>query len=407
MKNKKIGIVTTWFERGAAYVSKQFKEAWELENEIFIYARGGESVAKGESNWNVKNLTYGKRYRYTRLDIIEINHFKKWIQQNELDIVFFNEQHMWKPVIACKELGILIGSYIDYYKKETVELFEIYDFLICNTKRHYSVFKWHPQVFYIPWGTNTKIYNKKQQKKVDKKQITFFHSAGMNPYRKGTDYVIKAFYQLNSSSSKLIIHTQTNILDRFPSLKHKFNSLINNKRLEVIHKTVPAPGLYHRGDVYLYPSRLEGIGLTIAEASACGMPVITSNVPPMNEFVVEDVNGKLVAIESSKTRRDGYYWKESYIDINDLVSKMHSYESNIENLELYKSKSLQFAQEKLSWDKNALKLLDIWKEIKPLNASKDCIHKIVLYEKERGIKFYIGNLVLYQRLKFWIKKTIS
>ena len=42
---KKIGIVTTWFERGAAYVSKQFKEVWEKDNEVYIYARGGEDLA--------------------------------------------------------------------------------------------------------------------------------------------------------------------------------------------------------------------------------------------------------------------------------------------------------------------------------------------------------------------------
>lgn len=41
-----IGIVRTWFERGAAYVSRQYMEVLAERHNIFIYARGGESFAK-------------------------------------------------------------------------------------------------------------------------------------------------------------------------------------------------------------------------------------------------------------------------------------------------------------------------------------------------------------------------
>ena len=104
---KKIGIVTTWFERGAAYVSKQFKEVWEEENEIYIYARGGEDVALNDPKWQAKNIAYGQRYSYTNLDLINLNHFKKWIESNDLDIVFFNEQHIWDPILLCKKSVLL------------------------------------------------------------------------------------------------------------------------------------------------------------------------------------------------------------------------------------------------------------------------------------------------------------
>ena len=68
---KKIGIVTTWFERGAAYVSKQFKETLEKEYEVFIYARGGEDIAMNNPDWDHRNITFGKRYSYTKLDLAE------------------------------------------------------------------------------------------------------------------------------------------------------------------------------------------------------------------------------------------------------------------------------------------------------------------------------------------------
>ena len=213
----RVGIVTSWFERGAAYVSRQYRDVWQEKHDVFIYARGGEFVDKDDSNWNNGNISYGKRYEYTALDLIDLVHFKSWIEENHLDLIFFNEQQLWQPVLLCHQLGIKIGSYIDYYTKETNPFFGIFDFLICNTKRHYSVFKWHPQIFYIPWGTQTEIFNEEQRKLADKKEITFFHSAGMNPYRKGTDKVILAFSKLGSDKAKLIIHAQTNILNFFPT----------------------------------------------------------------------------------------------------------------------------------------------------------------------------------------------
>ena len=32
----KVGIVTTWFERGAAYVSRQYAQLLEADHEVFI-----------------------------------------------------------------------------------------------------------------------------------------------------------------------------------------------------------------------------------------------------------------------------------------------------------------------------------------------------------------------------------
>jgi glycosyltransferase involved in cell wall biosynthesis len=40
---------------------------------------------------------------------------------------------------------------------------------------------------------------------------------------------------------------------------------------------------YHDADLLLYPSRLEGFGLPVLEAFACGTPVITSNTTSLPE----------------------------------------------------------------------------------------------------------------------------
>lgn len=403
----RIGIVTTWFERGAAYVSKQFKEVWEKEAEIFIYVRGGEKTAKNDSNWDVDNITYGKRYSYTKLDLINKAHFKTWILDNDLDVVFFNEQHIWTPVAVANELGVITGSYVDYYTKATINLFGAYDFLVCNTRRHYDVFSWHPQAYYIPWGTDTTIFNEKQKKESTDTSLTFFHSAGMNPYRKGTDHVINAFRKLENNKAKLLIHTQVDLATFFPSLTKEISRLVSLEKLEIINKTISAPGLYYRGDVYVYPTRLEGIGLTIAEANACGLPVLTTNEQPMNEFIRDGLNGKLIKVEKTQERSDGYYWPESEINTAHLATLMNYYLENINVLEGHKQRALDYASTNLSWQKNSEDLLVLLKRLKKIEHKSKLNSELVDFEKKRGIKFHIASSVLYQDLKRFIKNKFT
>jgi glycosyltransferase involved in cell wall biosynthesis len=51
--------------------------------------------------------------------------------------------------------------------------------------------------------------------------------------------------------------------------------------------------LFASADVCLAPSRWEGLGLHLFEATAFGMPVITNDNPPMNEVVRDGENGLL------------------------------------------------------------------------------------------------------------------
>ena len=42
--------------------------------------------------------------------------------------------------------------------------------------------------------------------------------------------------------------------------------------------------LYDEGDVCIQPSRWEGLGLSLLESQACGLPLVTTDAPPMNEY---------------------------------------------------------------------------------------------------------------------------
>ena len=110
--------------------------------------------------------------------------------------------------------------------------------------------------------------------------------------RKGTDLLLQAFAKL-TGESRLVVHSQHSLKASLPDLENLISDLEHSNHLRIYERTVPAPGMYHLGDVYVYPSRLDGLGLTVAEALACGLPAIVSDNPPMNEFIQEDNNGRL------------------------------------------------------------------------------------------------------------------
>jgi glycosyltransferase involved in cell wall biosynthesis len=380
-----IGIVTTWFERGASQVSRQYRDILKSEHNVFIYARGGENYAKNDSNWNTSDVTWGKKTIFqTNGTPIHKSDFKRWITKNNIEIILFNEQQWWLPIIWAKDWGVTVGSYIDYYTKDTVPFFEVFDFLICNTKRHFSAFNWHKNSHFVMWGTDTSLY---KPIKNSNQKLVFFNSAGHNPDRKGVGDLIDAFHSLNPEGAKLLIHSQVDLFKYYASKKNKIQKLIQDKKLDIITKTVGAPGLYHLGDVYCYISKLDGIGLTVPEAISCGLPVIAPNHPPMNEFVKDGINGKLVDVDGTYFREDGYYWPQIKVNNNSLKKALQFYIDNIEKIDDYKKNSREYASKELEWSDRKNKINKIFNRAKS-TKSQNIEKKIMSYE----FKKYIKNL---------------
>ena len=110
-----IGIITTWFQAGGGYVSNAYEEVLSKDNEVFIYARGGQN-RKNDAEWDKENVTWPPSHKYD----IQTKHFINWAKKNKIDVLFFNEQRFWKPVVEAKKQGFCIGAYIDYYTQQTL-----------------------------------------------------------------------------------------------------------------------------------------------------------------------------------------------------------------------------------------------------------------------------------------------
>ncbi len=351
-----IGIVTTWFECGAGYVSKSYERILGTKHKIFIYARGG--MAANSEVWCRSNVSPAPAH-WCSTGIHE-KHFLKWIRQNSIEIVLFNEQRHWAGVLSAIRSGVVVGGYVDYYTADTAPFFDVYDFLICNTKRHYNVFKHHPQVCYCPWGTQTDLY--KPPKKITSRPTTFIISAGWDGAyasandwmdRRGAGLAMRVFSRVKGDC-RLVILSQVPLAN----CPEEWQVLVaQDPRIEFRVGTFnPVP--YCDGDVYVYPSRLDGIGLTLPEALSSGLPAITTNSPPMNEFVSHMKNGILVDVQEFRGRPDGYYWPEAICSENSLANAYSYYISNPEMVIAHGEAARATAETDLEWTQNASFLCD-------------------------------------------------
>lgn len=327
-KNRRlnVGFVSIWFERGQSYVTKTLRDVVAQEHETFVFARTGgvydRPMLQTDGIWDVPNLTTFGKY--------EISHevLGKWIDNNKLDMVVFNEEYDWSLVKYVKEKSIKVVTYLDYYKDDWKPYMYLYDAVLCSTKRTYNLVKNFCNAYYVGWGIDTELFKPTNN---STEKYTFFHNAGwlgIN-YRKMTPAVILAFEAVSRylPDATLFIHAQT-ALEKLPP--EVLNIVNNTPRITYHVATVPAPGLYHKGHILVFPSKLEGLGLPLLEGMACGLPAVATDAPPMNEFVQNNYNGLLVKVAKRFLRGDGISFPEEIVDINDLAFKMHFLAKNPE-----------------------------------------------------------------------------
>jgi glycosyltransferase involved in cell wall biosynthesis len=108
---------------------------------------------------------------------------------------------------------------------------------------------------------------------------TFVHVAGKigQDDRKSTQLTLEAFHRARNPDISLIVRSQS-------PLPHQ----INDPRIHYAIGNVPNyQDLYREGDVFIQASKAEGLGLSILEPIACGLPVLTTDYPPMNESALD------------------------------------------------------------------------------------------------------------------------
>jgi glycosyltransferase involved in cell wall biosynthesis len=131
-------------------------------------------------------------------------------------------------------------------------------------------------------------------------RVQFVIHSGWNGQdgRKGTEPTIRSFVQANHPKTHLTVLTQKK-WKTYDEETKKIASKCDRIKIQEMNNTdvVYNSGAYTFGHIVVQPSKWEGLGLTYIEAMISGIPAITTDAPPMNEFVEHEKTGWLVGAD--------------------------------------------------------------------------------------------------------------
>lgn len=198
----------------------------------------------------------------------------------------------------------------------------------------------------IPFGVNVKLFKPSLSKTSN--QITLGVIKSIEPHN-GIEYLIEAFKILNDKDIKNI---KLNIVGVGQS-ESKIKKLVTEYKLKdkveffghVAHHDIVAH--YQKLSIFICPSLRESFGVSVIEASACGIPVIANKISGLKEVVNNNKTGYLIDTKNANLLAE---YLEKLI-IND-------------SLRFFLGKNgRDFVKKKYSWDNNVSTMNDYYKKI--------------------------------------------
>jgi 1,2-diacylglycerol 3-alpha-glucosyltransferase len=296
----RIGVSSYWFNRGQAIVGRHLRSALDqLGHETFVLARPSKDTAarpglieRGDV-WDQPEVTEASRY------LIPGEEMERWARERGLDVVFFDQNYQFDEIARLREQGVrTIGRFVwEQFAPEHVEgarrAFDtVYSLLECEQERYAMLGIESPRV---RWGCHPELLEAAARfasERAADGTVRFYFPGGYMTKRKPLRPTLDAFRAARGKNLRLVLKAQVERRQK-PVLR----AARKDSRIEPMFEDLPTAE-HHRllasVDVFLAPSRWEGLGLHLYEAAAFGLPVITNDNPPMNEVVVDGENGILV-----------------------------------------------------------------------------------------------------------------
>ncbi|MCL4288151.1 MAG: glycosyltransferase, partial [Thermoleophilia bacterium] len=312
--------------------------------------------------WNQSGVTAASGHE------VPLAEYEDWARTNDLATILFDENYQWEEIGALRAAGIrTIGRFVwEYFAAEHVAraraAYEtIYSLTRCERDRYAEMGIESP---YVQWGIHPELLaagrgrrtEDRPEDEADRRAaaaspappqgearggdrdpsgggagqragqsgreaehltggisgreaehstgvVTFYFPGSFLGRRKPIRKVIRAFGRARGEHLRLLIDAQVPRNDE--TLRE---AAAVDRRIELMLEDEPEAE--HRArfaacDVCLAPSRWEGLGLPLFEATGFGLPIITNDRPPMSEMVLDGRSGILVPSVRNGTARSG------------------------------------------------------------------------------------------------------
>jgi glycosyltransferase involved in cell wall biosynthesis len=291
----RIGIVSKWFNRGQPVVGRYLRSAFdELGHETFVLARPKKErgprpgALDRDDVWDQPGITEASAFE------VPLAEYERWIADNSIEAIFCDQNYQFAELATLRRQGTRVaGRFVweHFAEQHVAGARQAYDLIYSMTRAEQERYRgWGLETPYVQWGCHPELTSVVPHREGELVRLIF--PGGFIGHRKPVLEVVKAFAKTDHPQLRLLVTAQ---VDR--RLEAAAEIAESDPRIEIELEDAPRLDYLQRFadcDVCVAISRWEGLGLPLYEAIAFGMPVITNDVPPMNEAVQQDLNGLLV-----------------------------------------------------------------------------------------------------------------
>jgi glycosyltransferase involved in cell wall biosynthesis len=289
----RVGIVTKWFASGQAVVARQIRSALDgLGHETFVLAKQGKGPRAAAERapdpiWDQPAVTESEQAD------VPLEEYAAWTDANGIEVVLCDQNDQFAEIGALRERGVrTVGRFVwESFAPEDAgparEAYDvIYSFTAAEQARYRELGIESPL---LTWGCHPELLEVAAGAERDGGEVHFYVPGSFMGKRKPFAEIVEAFTRTTDPRLRLLIRGQ---VDRKGGKLERAAGGDDRVVIELEDRpTADHLRQFASCDVCLSPSRWEGLGLPLYEAVAFGMPTITNDSPPMNEIVLDEVNG--------------------------------------------------------------------------------------------------------------------
>lgn len=189
---------------------------------------------------------------------------------------------------------------------------------------------------------NTLVDKKRKREELDltEENIVLLSVGELNK-NKNHSIVIKALAKINNPNIYYLICGQGNLKEELQGLIKKLN-LEKNVKFLGFRKDIYE--LCKISDIFVFPSKREGLSVALMEAICCNLPIICSNIRGNNDLVENEINGFLVknSIEEYGKKinfliKDKEFYKNLKIINRNILNKIDKKNIELKMIDIYKN----------------------------------------------------------------------